>query len=293
MAMMAEGAVGDAAMAGMGCAGIDAMDGGDSGSGGMGFGAPTLAAGTADTACGKLPAGSSAKLVALLLNFLKQYHLEGQDEYIRAMLRDITADGCNPRPLGSWGVLSSRDVGEALAAFEVWKAEGRLDMPAWYKSGTHKLELTCVVVQKNQDSTLNLNLQPVTQTTQQNLVKHRADPLLVRPRPVPNWFVPSPEGQTVDDTQTADSSIEIGSNMAANPVKRLHVKYPFDGVNYGAEYLALDVGDELEELHEDRGWAYGRVLRRARDGQNIPLAGTQECGWYPTDFAAPIQHPLK
>merc|ERR1711994_1145525 len=103
---------------------------------------------------GKLPVGSSAKLVALLLNFLKQYHLDEQDENIRAMLLDITADGCDPRPLGSWGVLSSSVVREALAAFEAWKAEGRLDMPAWYKSGTYNVELHCVVVQKNQDSTL-------------------------------------------------------------------------------------------------------------------------------------------
>ena len=53
----------------------------------------------------------------------------------------------------------------------------------------------------------------------------------------------------------------------------------FDPIDYGAEYLALAVGDSVEEMQAPtlgEGWAYGRVAYA--DG------GRSECGWLPPAF---------
>ena len=53
----------------------------------------------------------------------------------------------------------------------------------------------------------------------------------------------------------------------------------FDPIDYGAEYLALAVGDSVEEMQAPtlgEGWAYGRVVHA--DG------GRSECGWFPPAF---------
>ena len=53
----------------------------------------------------------------------------------------------------------------------------------------------------------------------------------------------------------------------------------FDPIVYGAEYLALAVGDSVEEMQAPtlgEGWAYGRVVYS--DG------GRSECGWFPPAY---------
>ena len=53
----------------------------------------------------------------------------------------------------------------------------------------------------------------------------------------------------------------------------------FDPTAYGVQYLALNVGDSVEEMNAPtlgEGWAYGRVLYA--DG------GRSECGWFPPAF---------
>ena len=53
----------------------------------------------------------------------------------------------------------------------------------------------------------------------------------------------------------------------------------FDPTAYGVQYLALNVGDSVEEMNAPtlgEGWAYGRVVYA--DG------GRSECGWFPPAF---------
>jgi hypothetical protein len=235
-------------------------------------------------------AGDRSKLVALLLNFLRQYHIEGKDDSVRAMLQDIASDGREPRPLGSWGYLTARDVGEAVAAFEVWKAKGRVHMPAQYNSPTHKVDIPCFVTHQNEDGTLDLSHEAVLGNDSQ-LLKRRADALLVRPRIIEGWFVPALEdydayGGTCEQ-ETAD-----GAPPPTPPPQVVWMHHPFNGAEYhdgvGSPYLVLERGDEIEVKPTDasNGWAEGRVRRRARNG-DIP-AGPEE-GWYPAEYAR--SHP--
>lgn len=200
-------------------------------------------------------------LVALLLSFLKQYHLTGEDDVIRRMLFDIAEDGSCPRPLGSWGYITQRTIREAVSAFEAWKEDGRLLMPAFYKSSTHQTDLENVVTKHHADDTLDLGNLPFGA---EGFVRRKADPGLVRPRPCPDWFVPM--------LPTTDEQVMV-------------VRFDFDGTTYGPDYLTLLAGDEIvpgdemEQQIEDNGWAYGSVVRSA--GGNASLRS----GWYPAKFA--------
>jgi len=220
--------------------------------------------------------------VDLLLNFLKEYHLQGKDDVIRSMLHDVCADGRQPRKLGSWGELSARSVGEAVAAFEVWKSDGRFTMPALYQSQTHRSDLKCFVLRRNGDGTLDLGNSAGPEST---LVKRRADPLLVQPRPLEGWYVPSrpQHGGGGPPSRPQDGS-SAPPGAEAQPLGEVWtVMYAFDGAaqEYGPEtYLVLHVGDTMRRLREEAGWAYAQVLSRAQPGQPT---GVQ--GWYPADFA--------
>ncbi|CAK0808468.1 unnamed protein product, partial [Prorocentrum cordatum] len=103
----------------------------------------------------------STELVALLLNFLKEYYMDGQESKIRDMLTDISSEGPKPRELGRWGKISPKCVREAWGAFNVWKEDGNITMPAYYTSVTHNQELECVVVKKNPDQSLDLSSHPM------------------------------------------------------------------------------------------------------------------------------------
>ena len=59
--------------------------------------------------------GGRSLLVRRLVNFLKEYHLSGEDDVIRDLLRDIATDGCKPLNVGAWGQVRSTEVREALA----------------------------------------------------------------------------------------------------------------------------------------------------------------------------------
>lgn len=269
-----------------------------------------------------MSAGASRAPTDLLLNFLKEYHLQGKDEVIRAMLQDICAGSRAPRPLGRWGELSSRDVGDAVAAFEVWKSDGRVSMPALYQSQTHKHNIKCFVLRRNPDGTLDLG----SQFADGSLVKRRADPLLVLARPSEGWYVPPHVQRSAEAHQAATASGIIVSDMhhpaASTPAEEVwsgdgigvgtsrraaemgatqqaqvsaaaaggaaagewDVIFSFDGQaqEYGPEYLVLHAGDVLRRLREDQGWAFGEVLRRANPN-TVPPA--QLKGWYPAEFA--------
>eukprot|EP00931_Biecheleriopsis_adriatica_P016017 TRINITY_DN11958_c0_g1_i1.p1 TRINITY_DN11958_c0_g1~~TRINITY_DN11958_c0_g1_i1.p1 ORF type:complete len:233 (+),score=39.68 TRINITY_DN11958_c0_g1_i1:62-700(+) len=198
-------------------------------------------------------------LVALLLNFLKEYHMYGQDGAVRAMLKDICEDGRTPEELGQFGAVTSRDVGEAFAAFETWKAQGRPGMPAWYHSSTYNSTLECFVVKQRGDGNLLLCRTPVEDPADQP-VHASGDPVKTRPRPIRGWFVPPlPASVTVAD---------------------------FDGKQYGPEYLTLAIGDLVQTLEEDNsGWSYGKVLQRAAG--NRCSDADLKTGWFPPDYVKP------
>ena len=73
-----------------------------------------IAAAGSGRAAGDFPPESHkdcrTRLVALLLNFMKQYYLAGFDDAIRAMLQDICREGRCPRRLGRWGLLGAQEV---------------------------------------------------------------------------------------------------------------------------------------------------------------------------------------
>lgn len=269
--------------------------------------------------------------VDLLLNFLKEYHLQGRDENIRSMLQDICAGSRDPRELGHWGQLSPSDVGEAVAAFEVWKSEGRVSMPAFYSSNTFQHDIECFVIRRNTDGTLDLG----SQFAEPN-IKRRAGPTLVRPRPHRGWYVPwvGPEahrqagagaeqmmagglgearpasaevvevagavrgmqGGGVGAMPQQQTSYDAGGGRARQEVAPHHdalrpfagevytVLYPFDGQkDFGQEYLVLNVGDEVQRICEEGGWAFGNVRRCSSEG-TLPIVGPPS-GWYPAAFA--------
>ena len=122
-----------------------------------------IAAARSGRAAGDFPPESHkdcrTRLVALLLKFMKQYYLAGQDDAMRAMLQDICREGRCPRRLGHWGLLGAQEVGDANAAFTVWKMQGRVTMPAQYHSPTGGID--CYVTRQNMDGTLDLGHEPV------------------------------------------------------------------------------------------------------------------------------------
>lgn len=235
-------------------------------------------------------------LAGLLLNFLKEYHLQGKDDSVHQMMQDISQGGREPRALGRWGQVSKADVGEAVAAFNVWKSEGRVSMPAWYKSQTHKKPLLCYINRRNQDGTLDVYSQFSDGTevhAPSSLVKRRADSQLVLPRHLVGWYVPSmyPVGYagerrdaaTVATGERRPSAGPDEAPLLAAPGSQevWVIAHPFDGRGYGNDYLVLDKGDELRGVRKENGWAYGHVLRR----QRLEAAVGPSAGWYPAEFA--------
>lgn len=176
---------------------------------------------------------SRSQLVALLVSFLKEYHLSDQDQVIKTMLQDVASGSKDPRTLALFGEVSVQEVGLAVAAFEVWKAEGRINMPAHYFSQTHQQHIPCVVVRRNNDGSLDLFDQIASSKLEKTgVVKLRADPILVRPRQVQGWFVP-PRGASNPVSKPAavvaavavsgESAEAQRANMAREEARRANV----------------------------------------------------------------------
>jgi len=266
----------------------------------------------------------SAPVVILLTNFLKQYHLLGEEGAVRQMLLAVSDQGNDPRDLGSFGKLQASDVRDAFAHIEVWKEEGRPTMPAFYDSKSHSVALPCVILGRNPDGTLELGQAPEEATETDNklkILKQKADPSLVRPRPLNGWFVPmlpfmqddsavaegpkktASAGVTAVTSActTADSSARVGSGsapLAAAPTTPgsgavWRVQHFFDGTELGKEYLVIYPGDELRYLNEGQGWAYGRILLRGKAAldagiKQATISGGVE-GWYPGQYTELIE----
>lgn len=305
-------------------------------------------------------APAQTSVVALLLNFMKEYHMKGEDEAIRAMLLDICADGSSPQELPPFGVLTSGDVRDAFAAFEVWKTEGRITMPCYYVSQTHDKNIDGIIVRRQPDGTLDLCNRLVDTELRDTIVKSKASPSLVEPRWLEGWFVPSTASigqrkdmqhsigvrQPMSTSKPAASAVsggmvditalltgetwrlEVPADVRGLDLKlttssktgialadvtllrfsdktkvqdgdmiqtgREHrfylaksatwrVLYPFNGPDYGPDYLVLAQGDMIERVSEEGGWAQGRVVLRA-SGEAV-LEAAAAVGWYPADYA--------
>lgn len=235
------------------------------------------------------------RLAALLLNFLKQYHLSGEADCICQMLQESSADGRDPRPLGSRGIIPSPVIRDAIASFEVWKTTGCITMPAYYRSPTHQNDMECYVVRMHPDGLLDLNSTPVPQDADssanlgsaQTIQKRRADPTLVRPRNVIGYYVPPLHQldmvKTIEVGQKRDAKVAVKKDAKVSTVL-----YAFNGRDYGLEYLILAPGDEVHQHNEESGWAYGRILRRAME-EELLEDGPE--GWYPSDFVQAASNP--
>jgi len=77
------------------------------------------------------------------------------------------------------------------------------------------------------------------------------------------------------------AAADAGGAGAGAAVEVWTVMYDFDGVAYGAEYLAICVGDKVSREKEDGGWALGTVVQHAKPGS----ARGPPLGWYPAEFA--------
>eukprot|EP00434_Breviolum_minutum_P039995 symbB.v1.2.035533.t1/scaffold4807.1/size34543/3 len=128
----------------------------------------------------------------MLLHFLKEYHTRGKDSEIVRLFQDISRTG--PANHGIGDLVSSHEISEALKAFQEWKDEGRIGMPAKYHSSQYG-EISCFVTQKTGDSTLEVKkaLVEVATAGKKPLWKHpKADKEAVKPREECGWYVPEP-----------------------------------------------------------------------------------------------------
>lgn len=75
------------------------------------------------------------ELVPYLVNFFKEYHMMDKESAAMDLMKDISAEGCNPHPLGAWGIISMPTLREAKATFEVWKLNGCPGLPAQRSPG--------------------------------------------------------------------------------------------------------------------------------------------------------------
>ena len=74
--------------------------------------------------------------------------------------------------------------------------------------------------------------------------------------------------------------IMIAAMEQAGKGDRLVSRAPFDGMDYGPEYLSFEKGEHItpiENLESGSGWSFGCLLT------------TQQTGWYPTEFAQRYQ----
>mmetsp|Transcript_55212 Transcript_55212/g.171553 ORF Transcript_55212/g.171553 Transcript_55212/m.171553 type:complete len:328 (+) Transcript_55212:51-1034(+) len=128
------------------------------------------------------------ELVERLVAFIKEYYMQGEESVVRSMIRDISEGGRDPRPLGKWGLITQAEAAEAGAAFEAWKSNGYLEMPAKYASKTNKIDIDCIILDRNADGTLKLG--NFAGDHNQPILRETADPQLVRHNPTVGWFVP-------------------------------------------------------------------------------------------------------
>jgi len=250
-------------------------------------------------------AGAGPRLAPLLLAFLKQAYLAGEDAQVRAMLRDISDGGREPRALGHWGIPSKCEVGEAMAAFQDWKFQGCITMPAYYHSTSHNMEIECFVNRQHPDDMSMDLISHYSETHTGPMTKKRAPLKMVRQRNVEGWYVPANTSAGSDRTYQPQAAQAAATPVAMTTPNQEHrsqppvtaptqrasssthvVMYAFDGTAYGADYLTLEAGDELFHLEEeDNGWARGRVVKRKSGAATQQL----ENGWYPASFAEPCE----
>mmetsp|Transcript_57516 Transcript_57516/g.136836 ORF Transcript_57516/g.136836 Transcript_57516/m.136836 type:complete len:231 (-) Transcript_57516:209-901(-) len=218
----------------------------------------------AEASGGMTAQGSSSETVALLLNFLKQYYIAGEEQKIRAMLKHVASHRLQ---LGNFGTISQDEVSEACVAFDVWKSKGFMWMPVRYSSGTPGdsdwTPMPGQVVGRNADGSVDIHLshgntderleEIALGGEQQNCHNVRHEAVRMDPRPVRGYFVPEPAVQRI----VSD----------------------FAGSEYGDDYLTLEANSRVYQLEKDdgSGWAKGFILRG------------QECleGWYPAQFGVP------
>lgn len=230
-----------------------------------------------------------SELVPYLVNFLKEYHMLKREDAARAMLQDISAEGCNPRPLGPWGKITMRTLREAIGRFEVWKQDGCIGLPVFYYSENFNCHIPCIIGTQLANGRCHLLRDSQTLTTE--YVKRDADPNKVSIRPEAGWFLPR-----VSDQATAMEQPSTTPAPVQQPQRRLwQLQYAFDGESYresyaqqtnsdGDHYLTLDEGDLVEQQRIDEEWSFGSVVQRADPNRPLPA----EPGWYPTNYAVQL-----
>ena len=88
-----------------------------------------------------------------------------------------------------------------------------------------------------------------------------------------------PEAKDKEFVSSEPQTPTFASAPPQNSKKVVRVKFPFDGTQYGEEYLTLCVNDMIEFVKEEESWAFGRVLQRA--GTVLTL---QTEGWFPPGY---------
>merc|ERR1712083_416070 len=127
-------------------------------------------------------------------------------------------------------------------------------MPAWYHSHTHASDFEAVIVSMNKDGLLDL-AQSMTDTN--SIVKRRADPVNVKERYVPGWFVPDRHTYVApaNPVHVTNPAVRLAAAVPppsqpapppAPPPTVWQVLYAFNGPDYGPDYLVLSVGDTLD-----------------------------------------------
>ena len=232
----------------------------------------------------KSPGSGNAKddnLVPLLLAYLKQEYVLGEEDVAFAMLKDIAANGKDPRQLGSlWGQLSDAVMKDTLAGFEAWKSQGRVYMPVSYFDHTLRRDVKCFIVRCHPDGSLDLSAETDESTNSWNA--HKVQAADVRRRPVENCFAPRrPASAQVQSPVAAQVSPEQVPEVlsAVSTVQLRKVVEFFDSEEYGEDYMTVIVGDSVEVEHEEGGWAYGKLTSSKN------YFGCAIKGWYPADYA--------
>ena len=109
--------------------------------------------------------------------------------------------------------------------------------------------------------------------------------------PVGDWAAcqpPSEEQKKVFETEQVASEVIDDfdhGNFLQTGKAVLEVIDDFDPGPYikegGDQYLALRVGDRVEQLGEDSGWAWGKRLVQPGEAEST-------LGWYPASFVTPV-----
>merc|ERR1719356_1537338 len=91
-------------------------------------------------------------------------------------------------------------------------------MPAYYDSKSHTVPMPCVILGRNPDGTFDLG-DPEEGSEADNkykILKKKADPLLVRPRPLNGWFAPMPPFMQDDPAIAAAAASRISFGAMVN-----------------------------------------------------------------------------